>query len=257
MLIAARPEFLLAGVVAIVGAAWVLRWLTPDGAVAAVIVGGAVVFFGGIRWAIALFAFFATGTLFTMIGRRRKTQPEHRGRGRNAWQVAGTGAVAAAVSVVWGTSLGPAIVRDLLPAAFLGALAAAAADTWSAEIGMLSPEPPRMITTWQYVPAGTSGGVTLAGSLAGVAGAVLIAAIGTSDARVFTAAWIAGVLAMLLDSVLGATLQATFRRPSGTIVEEPDGAVPLRGVAWMTNPVVNLFTTAAGAILSGLLIRLR
>jgi len=248
--------WLLAAVIAIAFAAWALRWLTLDGAIAAAAVGGAIAMFGGLRWAAALFAFFATGTLLTLLGRRRKTQPEHRGRGRTAWQVAGTGGIAAVISVIWGAGAAPDVIRQVLPAAFLGALAAAAADTWSAEIGMLSPHPPRMITTWALVPAGTSGGVTVAGSLAGVAGAVLIAAIGTSDARTFTAAWVAGVLAMFLDSVLGATIQATFRRPSGSIVEDPDGAVPLRGIPWVTNPVINLFATAGGALLAAGLVRL-
>ncbi|MGH7186050.1 MAG: DUF92 domain-containing protein [Pseudomonadota bacterium] len=252
----ARPEGLLVAVVVMAFAAWALRWLTLDGAIAAALVGGAVALFGGIRWAAVLLAFFATGTLLTFLGRHRKTHPEHRGRGRTAWQVAGTGGVAAVVSVIWGAGVGPGFVREVLPAAFLGAIAAAAADTWSAEIGMLSPRRPRMITTWAPVPSGTSGGVTVAGSLAGVAGAVLIAAIGTSDARVFTAAWIAGVVAMFGDSVIGATIQATFRRPNGSIVEDPAGAVPLRGIPWMTNPVVNLFATAAGALLAAGLVRL-
>lgn len=255
MLISTRPELLLAAVVAIAFAAWALGWLTIDGAIAAAVVGGAVALFGGLRWGTALLAFFATGMMLTFLGRRRKTQPEHRGRGRTAWQVAGTGGIAAVVSVIWGAAIGPSLVREVLPAAFLGALASAAADTWSAEIGMLSPHPPRMITTWAFVPAGTSGGVTLAGSLAGVAGAVLIAAIGTSDARTFTAAWIAGVLAMFLDSVIGATVQATFRRPNGSIVEDPDGAEAVRGIPWMTNPVVNLFATAGGALLAAVLMR--
>ena len=256
MLIAAKPEALLAAVIAIAFAAWALRWLTLDGAIAAVVVGGAIALFGGIRWAAALFAFFATGTLLTFLGRRRKRQPEHRGRGRTAWQVAGTGGVAAVITVLWGAGVGPGGVREVLPAAFLGALAAAAADTWSAEIGMLSPRPPRMITTWALVPAGTSGGITVAGSLAGVAGAVLIATVGTSDARVFTAAWVAGVLGMFVDSVIGATIQATFRRPNGGIVEDPAGAEPLRGIPWVTNPVVNLLATTGGALIAAGLVQL-
>lgn len=245
-----RSEVLLAAVTALSVAAWMLRWLTLDGAIAAAAVGGTVTLCGGVRWALALLAFFATGTLLTLVGRRRKPQPEHRGRGRTAWQVAGSGGIAAIVSLFWGTGLGPPTVREVLPAAFLGALATAAADTWSAEIGMLSLRPPRMITTGQFVPTGTSGGVTLVGSLAGVAGAVLVAAVGTADARMFTAAWIAGVAAMCVDSVLGATIQARFRRPDGGIVEDPAEATPVHGIAWVTNPVVNVLATAAGALLA-------
>src|SRR5438093_5230732 len=46
-----------------------------------------------------------------------------------------------------------------------GALAAAAADTWATEIGAFSPFAPRLITSGRQVPRGTSGGITVLGSL--------------------------------------------------------------------------------------------
>lgn len=212
------------------GIAWRLRWLTPSGAVAACLVGVAILEFGGVWWAAALVAFFISGTALTGVGRARKTQSEHKGGGRTAAQVLGTGGVAAAISVLWGTGIVPHPLRAALPAAFVGALATAAADTWATELGMLSPSPPRLITTWRFVPAGTSGGVSLIGSFAGLTGAAVIAAVGArGNGRVFTVAWIAGVLAMFLDSLLGAMIQASFRRPDGSLREEPGaGAVPIR-----------------------------
>lgn len=235
---------------AVGGVAWFLGSLTRGGAVAAALVGGAILHFGGVVWAAALLAFFVSGAVLTMVGRSRKSQPEHKSRGRTAAQVIGTGGVAGLVSVLWGSSLVPPSIHAVLPAAFLGALATSAADTWATELGMLSRQPPRLFTSGAFVPAGTSGGVTLVGTLAGVAGAILVAAIGAQGrAHIFTAAWIAGVLAMFVDSLLGATLQASFRRPDGGITEEPGGgAVLVRGIAWLTNPVVNLFATLAGAL---------
>ncbi len=246
-------SLLLAAIVA--GIAWRFRWLTPDGAVAACLVGAAILGFGGTWWAAALAVFFISGSLLTAVGRRQKTQPEHRGRGRTAAQVLGTGGVAAAVSVLWGVGMAPQALRAVLPAAFAGALAAAAADTWATELGMLSPHPPRLITTWEPVPAGTSGGVSLAGSLAGLAGAAVVAAIGAQgNGRVFVAACLAGVLAMFLDSLLGATVQALFQQPDGTVGEEPGvDATLVRGIAWITNPVVNVLATLAGAVVGGAL----
>ena len=244
--------------VAVAGVAWLLGWLTLGGAVAATLVGAAILEFGGLPWAAALLAFFVSGTVLTAVGRREKMQPAHRGRGRTAAQVIGTAGVAALVSVLWGSGVPgviPTSTHALLPAAFLGALAASAADTWATELGMLSRHPPRLITSGAHVPAGTSGAVSLVGCLAGVAGAVLIAAIGAQGkTRVFTAAWIAGVIAMFVDSLLGATVQASFRRPDGTVVEEPGGgAIPVRGIAWMTNPVVNLLATLVGALVAAAL----
>jgi len=234
---------------------WRCRWLTGDGAVAATVVGASVLGFGGWAWAGALFAFFVSGTALTALGRGRKTQPEHRGQGRTAMQVLGSGGVAAAISVLWGTGVGAGHLRLVLPAAFLGSLASAAADTWATELGMLSRHPPRLITTWQPVPRGTSGAISPAGCVAAAAGAALVAGVGASgDWRVFTAAWTAGVLGMFLDSLLGATVQASFVRLDGSVGEDREpGARLVRGVAWITNPVVNLLATLAGACIAALI----
>ena len=118
--------------------------------------------------------------------------------------------------------------------AFAGSLAAATADTWATEIGRLSPTPPRLVTTWISVPAGTDGGMTILGTLGGLAGAGFIA--GTS--YLLKSPWIvvialAGALGMLLDSILGATVQGKVR--------------------WMDNDAVNLAATLTGAVVSGLL----
>ena len=248
-------SLLLAAVVAAI--AWRLRWLTGGGALAATVVGAVVLRFGGLLWAAALVAFFLSGSALTLAGRARKTQPEHRGSGRTAAQVIGTGGVATTVTLLWGAGLSPGL-HALLPPAFFGALAAAAADTWATEIGMLSPLPPRLITTWRQVRPGTSGGITLLGSTAGLAGAALMATFGLIHAGgnwwVFAGVWAAGVLSMFADSLMGATVQASFRRADGAVTEEPGGdAVLVRGISWITNPVVNLLATLVGAAVAGVL----
>lgn len=232
-----------------------LGWLTPGGAVAGASVGAVILVFGGLRWAAALLAFAVSGSLLTRLGRSRKSQPEHRSGGRTAAQVLATGGVPALASLLWGAwgSTGPA--GALLAAAYLGGLAGAAADTWATELGMLAHRSPRLITTWAPVPAGTSGGVSLAGSLAGAAGAAVVAGIGAGgDARLFASAWTGGVLAMFADSLLGATVQASFRLPNGGLSEEPaPGAVVIRGSRWVTNPMVNLLAALLGATLAAAL----
>jgi uncharacterized protein (TIGR00297 family) len=235
--------------------AWRLRGLTRDGAVAACIVGAAVLRFGGGWWAAALVVFFASGTALTAVGRARKTQPEHRGGGRSAPQVLGAGGVAAAISVVSGLEIVPDPLRGALRAAFVGALATAAADTWATELGMLSPAPPRLITTREVVPAGTSGGVSLVGAAAGLAGSAVVAAVAArGNTHLSAAAVIAGMLAMFLDSLLGATVQGSYRQPDGSLSEESGaGAVLARGSRWITNPVVNGIATLAGAVLAAVL----
>jgi uncharacterized membrane protein len=102
--------------------------------------------------------------------------------------------------------------------------------------------------------------VSLGGSVAGLTGAAVVAAVGAiggvgaqRGTRVFAAACVAGVMGMFLDSVLGATVQASFRRADGRLGEEPAvGTMPARGIPWITNPVVNGLATLAGAILAAL-----
>lgn len=52
-----------------------------------------------------------------------------------------------------------------------------AADTFSSELGILSAQKPRLLTSWnlRQVPPGTNGGVTIMGTVAGFAGALTIA----------------------------------------------------------------------------------
>ena len=152
--------------------------------------------------------------------------------------------------------------HGLVPMA-VGAVAAATADTWASEIGALSRTPPRLVVGWRAVPPGTSGGVTVTGSLAGIAGAVLIA---VAAATGVAAGWATGALPLLLvgttlagiagtsaDSLLGATVQAAYCCPS--CAEPTERRVHrcgsptrlVRGQPAVTNDVVNAAATLVGA----------
>jgi len=181
-----------------------LRWLTPSGQLAAAVVGLAVALGSGWFGLGLLFAFFVTSSA---LGRYRagakpvRTEPE----GRSAPQVLANGGVAAALSVLtlagWTHGAQYALV---------GAVAAAAADTWATEIGSVGSWPAWSVIDGSRVPAGRSGAVSLPGTAAAVAGA---AAIGTVAAVLSgTPGWIplgvlAGTAGMFADSLLGATLE--------------------------------------------------
>ncbi|MHA1973371.1 MAG: DUF92 domain-containing protein [Candidatus Hodarchaeales archaeon] len=97
------------------------------------------------------------------------------------------------------------------------------ADTWMTEIGIISKKKPRLITNLRkIVPKGTSGGVSLEGTLAGIFGASIIAGIfGITAALIsdFSVTIIiilvititfAGLIGGLMDSVEGATIQKIY-----------------------------------------------
>jgi uncharacterized protein (TIGR00297 family) len=212
---------------------------------AALLVGAAV--WWGLGWAglIPLFAFLLSGSLLTRIATGR-------GAARRARQVLANGGLTAALAVLgsW-------------PAA-MGALAAAAADTWATELGAFSPTDPHDIATGRPVPRGRSGGITPLGTMGGVLGAIAIAAIaalvaphqrfGPAGAMLAAAA---GIFGMLGDSLLGATLQGRYTCPVCDAVSEQPGTchAPLGltgGVPWLDNDAVNLAGSSIGAIVAAL-----
>ena len=190
-----------------------MKWLTGRGAAAALAVGVATVWGFGWRGFVLLLAFFVSSSLLS-----EKTT-------RNERQVIANGGVAALAALAGSWT------------AFAGALAAATADTWASEIGRRSRTPPRLLTTGQPVPPGTDGGMTLLGTVGGVVGAGFVAglsvllpqAMGPASAHpgwFWALITIAGGLGMVLDSLLGATLQGKTR--------------------WLDNDAVNLLATLAG-----------
>ena len=204
-----------------------LHLLTGDGAAAAVLVGTLTFGFGGWGYAALLAIFFVSSSVLTRWQRERKIHPEHR-TGRTAPQVLANGVVAAGLAVAWSQSHSVVVA-----AAFTAAVAASTADTWATEVGLLSSRPPRMITTWREVAAGASGGVTWLGTAAAIAGAGVIAGSAWLLDVPGWIPWVTGVGAMLLDSVLGASIEGR-----------------LRGV---TNDTVNFLATLAAAVAAALL----
>ncbi len=136
-----------------------------------------------------------------------------------------------------------------------GALAASAADTWATEIGTRFGGEPRSILSRRPVPAGTSGGVTVIGSLGALAGALFVAAVSIAIGWTRLAALSAvagGVVGALADSLLGATVQARrWCDACGVATERVrhDCGSSTRaagGVSGLDNDMVNLFSGILG-----------
>jgi uncharacterized protein (TIGR00297 family) len=242
----------LAAVIALT--AWRLRWLTGSGAVAAW-VAGTVAMGAGWDWGILLISYFMASTLLSRYRRADKaarlTGRVEKTGARDAAQVASNGGwyVLAALSH-W---IAPHAMWQCIGA---GALAASAADTWATEIGTLARTRPRSIVSGAQVPVGTSGAVTLMGTLAGIAGALFVAVqlVALSWPPMTSAAAIGGGIAgSLFDSVLGAVAQARFWCASCGVDTERrvhdcgTRTTPRAGVRWLNNDGVNALATAAGA----------
>jgi uncharacterized protein (TIGR00297 family) len=230
-----------------------LGTLTPAGGIAALAVGTAVVV-GTEAWGVAiLFTFFiGSTTISRLCPDPAAARGEAKGGRRDAGQVLANGGAPAL-----GALLGLVAPATGLWVLSIG-LAAAAADTWATALGATSPSQPRHLIAGRVVTPGTSGGVTIRGTLGGVAGALSIGLVGwgaTRDLRLFVLSVAVGTLGMFLDSLAGATVQGRFHCPECDLpTERPRhrcGAATVRsgGIAWLTNDGVNaLSTTLATAI---------
>jgi uncharacterized protein (TIGR00297 family) len=187
---------------------WAVRGVTRSGAIA----GGIVCFvlLAGVSWVgfAGLCTVFVLTWAATRFGYARKQSlgtAEARS-GRTAAQVIANLGVAAICA------LALVLMKDVRFFLALGAaLAEAAADTVSSEIGQAIGSTPRLVTRWTRVPPGTDGAVTVAGTAAGFGAAVVIGAILALAAGLGWTAFVvclcAGIAGTFADSLLGATLE--------------------------------------------------
>jgi uncharacterized protein (TIGR00297 family) len=185
-----------------------LRAVTLSGAIA----GGVLaflLFLAGPGPFAALVAVFLLTWISTRVGYRRKRQlGTAEGRsGRSASQVIANIGIATAAAVA-AILTGNASLWLLVSAA---AFAEAAADTTSSEVGQAVSDSAYLITDFRPVPVGSNGGISAAGTLAGIVAALAVATVASAGGAI-ASHWLlpvtaAGILGMFVDSVLGATLE--------------------------------------------------
>jgi len=237
--------------------AFLVKALTPGGAVAAVVLGGFIFGLGGLPWASLLLTFFISSSLLSTAFRGRKQSVSEKfakGSRRDSGQVLANGGLALILVLIhW---YYPHLDEPWI--AFAGCMAAVNADTWATELGVLNPSPPRLITNGKRVPRGTSGGVSLTGYLAVIAGAGLIALAGSYFSRptAYSVPWVilGGLVGATVDSILGATVQGIYFCP---VCDKETESYPkhhcgtrtthIRGWYWLNNDLINLFCSLVGA----------
>lgn len=232
------------------------KWLTASGAVAGGVLATSIIALGGWAWALPGLSFFVLSSLLSRVDGHRVRRLEavsEKGSRRDAAQVVANGGVA------WVCLLGHALApHPLWLWGYVGAFCAAAADTWATEVGTLLGGTPRLITTGKHVSTGTSGAVSMAGLLAAIAGALSVWGAGAlvfESLSSIAAAVIctgAGFLGALVDTLLGATLQARYRDAhTGVTTERAHGESRphshVGGLRGFNNDRVNLVCTVAGA----------
>ena len=251
--------------------------LSRSGAFGAVLIGTPLFGFGGWIAGVLLMTFFISSSALSHYKAQSRSKRDaarffDKGGRRDLGQALANGGAAAFCAVAFGLSDSPS-AQHAWQAAMLGALAAATADTWATELGVLSQHPPVLITTLQPATPGRGGAVSGAGLVAACAGATLIAvvfsvlntlnpamltpALGTfapsAPIRTAIAVIIGGAAGSVFDSLLGATVQAQYYNAHLTKPTEKscdENGIPhalISGWRWMNNDLVNFLASIAGA----------
>jgi uncharacterized protein (TIGR00297 family) len=255
-------------------AALLVLWrgsVDPGGAAAGTIVGTLIFACGGPMFWLILMTFFISSTAMGYVHRREKEwlkAVHEKGARRDAVQVLANGGMGMLMALLYRITSQPAWALG-----FAVSFASSTADTWASELGVLSRRGPVSLLTFRRVPRGVSGGVSPLGTLMSLLGAALVAAIFSLGntrvhavpegfltlAAVITAGGVAG---SLVDSLLGAALQAQYaeERPGSTLMVterrlSPEGLPNrlVRGVSFVNNDMVNLASCASVTLAAVLL----
>lgn len=195
--------------------AYSLRILDARGSTAAFVLGGAILWFGGLAWFSLMVVFTGLAFMATRFGRRRKmahgTAEEREGE-RGAPNVLANGAapaIAAASMVVFD----PAAAA----LAYVVAVCAITADTLASEIGGMAARARCILPPFAHLSPGTNGAVSWLGQGAALLGPAVVASFAVWAMEItWLAAGIAvaaGFVGSQIDSILGATLEQDANHP--------------------------------------------
>ncbi|NWR26817.1 TMM19 protein, partial [Tachuris rubrigastra] len=225
----------------------------------------------------SLFVFFVTSSKLTKWKKDIKKQidSEYKEGGQRNWvQVFCNGGVPTELALLYMIENGPGEIpidfskeytASWMCLSLLGALACSAGDTWASEIGsVMSKSKPRLITTWEQVPVGTNGAITLVGLLSSLLGGMSVGLayfitqlLFVTDLEISAPQWpiivfgaAAGLLGSIVDSYLGATMQYSgFDQNIGMVVNhQTKHSKHISGKPILDNNAVNLFSSVIIAL---------
>ncbi|XP_048357895.1 transmembrane protein 19 [Sphaerodactylus townsendi] len=224
----------------------------------------------------ALLMFFVTSSKLTKWKGevKKKIDSEYKDGGQRNWvQVFCNGGVPAELALLYMIENGPGEIpvdfskqytASWMCLSLLAALASSAGDTWASEIGTVISHEPRLITTWEKVPVGTNGGVTVVGLISSLLGGTAVGVayfisqlIFVNNLDISAPQWpiivfggIAGLLGSVIDSYLGATMQYSgLDTRTGMIVNhQTEDTKHISGKPILDNNAVNLFSSVVVAL---------
>ena len=253
--------FYLLGIAIICIGGYQIKSLTMSGSIAAFFVGCCVALGFGWRGLVLLGAFFVSSSLWSKFKKQKKeqlTEILEKGERRDWLQVVANGAVTSVASILF-----YATADGLWQIAFIISIAAANADTWASEIGVLSKRRPIHILTLKPAEKGTSGAVSFLGLLSSLGGSFIIIAISSVLLSVDSAAILVfmiagGFLGSIIDTILGALVQVKYKCGKCGIITEKsvhceENTAMIEGIGFINNDAVNLLSILLATLLGVLI----
>lgn len=241
--------------------------LTLDGSIGATLLGTLMYATSGIFGSIMMVVFFLSSSVLSHFKKNKKKkaarQFDKTGR-RDILQVFANGGVGLIHSILYYFTKNPAYL------VFLGiSFAAANADTWATELGILNKKDPISLRTFKPVEKGTSGAVSLFGTLSALVGSMLIgifatfgfsflninmSELGFEWTHTFQMVTLGGFIGSIIDSILGATVQGVYysqELEGETEKKEYNGRpnILVRGFSFVNNDLVNFLSIGISSIL--------
>lgn len=259
--------------------------LTTDGIFLAAVLGIFLFTITPFAWFVLIAFFLSSSALSKFKSTKKKTFHEKFAKGsqRDAGQVWANGGLPSLLLLGYWiqSSMNPLSFLQLTELNVLSpwiigyviAVAAVNADTFATELGTLSKNPPRnILKPWKKVVPGTSGGISVLGTLASLLGAMEISCLYFLFLILFNTSLIQnnlihvmfivilttllGFTGSLIDSVLGATIQEMYWcEQCGTETEQAfhvkcsQPTKKMRGITKFNNDVVNFVSALIASIL--------
>ncbi len=241
-----------------------MEFLTPNGGVSVFILATIIFGFGSWKWTIPILTFFVLSSLLskyrTNINEEIDNYFEKSGK-RDMVQVAANGMFGAVLLIL--NRFDP---HPIYYTAFVASIAAVCADTWSTEFGTIKNNKTYNILSLKPVVQGSSGGISLPGTLGGILGALIISISGVfwikTDYFSFVLIIIfAGIAGSTIDSILGATVQSQYKCDICKKVTENkihcfQKSKIFKGVSWVNNDLVNFLTSLSGGLTAFIIFKL-
>ena len=244
--------FILSLIIAYI--AYKKKSLSLDGFVMAVIIGTMIYFFGGYLVWICLMMFFISSSLVTKIKEKEKNKAEINAKSgnRDYLQVLANGFLTLVFAIIFYYNDN----ENFLLLAIIN-IAVANADTWSSELGILSKGKTVSIISLEEVKKGTSGGVSLLGTVVSLFGAFFIAVVFVLLAEVtnilafsfinIIIITFTGFVGSIIDSLLGASIQAQYQclvcgKTTEKTVHHKRPTKLIGGFRFVTNDLVNFLS---------------